>query len=82
MKKFFESERLQFEAEQNTKAIIERAKALEKEFQEAKTAFVGKDAELKIYVTADDAKIQEAYDQGQYDYITTIKPEVQQNLQI
>ena len=33
-------------------------------------------------MAADDAKIQEAYYQGQYDYIATIKLEVQQNLQV
>ena len=39
-----------------------------------------KDAELKGYEAADDAKLQEAYYQGQYDCITIIKLEVQQKL--
>lgn len=82
MNRVSESKRLRFEAEENTKAITERVEALEKELQEAKTALAGKDAELKSYVAADDAKIQKAYYQGQYDYITTVKPEVQQNLQV
>ena len=82
MNKVSESKGLQFEAEENTKAITKRVEALEKELQEAKTALTGKDAELKGYVAADDAKIQKAYYQGQYDYITTVKLEVQQNLQV
>ena len=77
MNKVSESERLQFEVEENTKAITKRVEALEKELQEAKTAFAGKDAKLKSYMAADDAKIQEAYYQGQYDCIATIKSEVQ-----
>ena len=43
------------------KAISERAEALEKKLQEAKTTLTGKDTELKSYVVVDDAKIQGAY---------------------
>lgn len=82
MNKIFESERLQFEVEENTKAIIEKVEALENELQEAKTTLVGIDAELKSYVVTDDAKIQDAYYHGQYDYIATVKPKVQQNLRV
>nr|POE95671.1 hypothetical protein CFP56_32739 [Quercus suber] len=64
MNKVFESERLRFEAEENTKAITERVEALKKELQEAMTALARKDAELKSCVAADDAKIQEAYYQA------------------
>ena len=39
MNKVSESERLQFEVEENTKAITKRVEALEKELQEAKIAF-------------------------------------------
>ena len=77
MNKVSKSERLQFEVEENTKAITKRVEALEKELQETKTAFAGKDAKLKSYVAANDAKIQEAYYQGQYGCIATIKSEVQ-----
>ena len=48
-------------AKDNTKAISERAEALEKKLQEAKTTLTGKDTELKSYVVVDDAKIQGAY---------------------
>ena len=41
-----------------------------------------KDAELKGYVAMDDNRVQIAYYQGQYDYITSVKPEVQLNLQV
>ena len=33
-------------------------------------------------MAANEVRIQEAYYQGQYDYIATMKPEVQQNLQV
>ena len=42
-----------------------------------KKTLAEKDAALKGYVVANDAKIQEAYYQGQYDCIATMKPEVQ-----
>ena len=76
MNKVFESERLQLEVEEITKAITERVEALEKELKEARTTLAGKDAELKSYVVDVDAKIQDTYYQGQYDCITTVKPEV------
>lgn len=82
MNKVSKFERLRFKAKENTKAITERAEALEKELQQARTTLAGKDAKLKRYVAADDAKIQEAYYQGQYDCITTVKLKVQQNLQV
>ncbi|XP_050283530.1 uncharacterized protein LOC126723780 [Quercus robur] len=77
MNKVYESKRLRFEAEENIKAITERKEALRKELQEMKKAFVEKDAELKGYVAVDDAKVQDAYYQGQYDCIASVKPEVQ-----
>lgn len=61
MNKDFESERLQSEVEENTKAITERAEALKKELQEARKALVDKDVELKSCVAVNDAKIQEVY---------------------
>lgn len=61
MNKVSEFERLQSEAKENTKSIMEKAEALEKELQEARKALVDKDAELKGYVAVDDARIQEAY---------------------
>ena len=63
--KVSKSERLWFEAEENTKAITEKAKALKKELQKAMTTLAGKDVELKSYVAANDTKIQEGYYQGQ-----------------
>ena len=80
MNKVSESERLQSEAEENTKTIMERAETLEKELEEAKKMLVDKDVELKGFEAADDAKLQEAYYQGQYDCIATVKLEVQQKL--
>ena len=56
---------------------MERAEALEKELQEAKKALADKDAELNSYVAVYEVRIQEAYYQGQYDCIATMKPEVQ-----
>lgn len=47
MNKVFESEKLRFEAEDNTKAIIERKEALEKELLEAKEKLGKKEAELR-----------------------------------
>lgn len=57
MNKVLESERLRFKAEENTKSVMEKVEVLEKELQEASTTLAGKDAELKIFVAADDAKI-------------------------
>ena len=70
------SERLQSEVEENTKTIIERAKGLEKDLQEARKAFANKNAKLKGYKAADDAKLQNADYQGQYDCVATMKPKV------
>nr|POE84955.1 hypothetical protein CFP56_75806 [Quercus suber] len=42
----------------------------------------GQAVEGRSWGQADDAKIQEAYYQGQYDCTTTVKPEVQQNFQV
>lgn len=64
MKKVSESEWLRSEAEENTKTILERAEALEKEPQQSRKAFIDKDAELKSYEAIDDAKLQDAYYQG------------------
>lgn len=47
MNKVFESEKLCFEAEDNTKAITERKEALEKELLEAKEKLGKKEAELR-----------------------------------
>ena len=82
MNKVSESERLRAKAEENTKAITERKEALKMKPQEMKTAFVEKDAKLKRYMAIDDAKIQESYNQGQCNSIASVKPKVQQNLQI
>ena len=49
MNKVSESERLQSEAEENTKTIMERAETLEKELEEAKKMLADKDVELKGY---------------------------------
>ena len=49
---------------------------------ELKKALVEKDVTLQGYEAADDAKIQEAYYQGQHDCIASMKPKVQQNLQV
>jgi len=57
MRKVSESKKLRAEAEENTKAIIERKDALEKELVEVKKALAKKGAALKGYVAADDAKI-------------------------
>lgn len=62
------------------KTMMERAETIEKELQEAKKALTGKDAKLKGYEAVDEAKLQDAYYQGQYDCITTVKPKVQQKL--
>ncbi|KAK9991143.1 hypothetical protein SO802_026128 [Lithocarpus litseifolius] len=61
MNKVLEYERLRSEAKENTKAITERAEALEKKLQEARKALADKDAKLKAHMAANDAKIQEAY---------------------
>ena len=76
------SERLQFEVEENTETVIERAEGLEKDLQEARKAFADKNAKLKGYKAADDAKLQNADYQGQYDCVATIKPKVQQKLSV
>ena len=81
MNKVSESEKLRAEVEENTKAITERKGALEKEIEEMKKASAEKEAELKGYVAVDEAKSQESYDQGQLDCISSMKLEVQQNLQ-
>nr|POF00836.1 hypothetical protein CFP56_73707 [Quercus suber]POF22879.1 hypothetical protein CFP56_38166 [Quercus suber] len=59
--KVSESKRLRVEAYENTRAIAERTEALEKELQEVKKALKDKDAELKGYVAANNAKVQAAY---------------------
>ncbi|KAK9984723.1 hypothetical protein SO802_034248 [Lithocarpus litseifolius] len=82
MNKVSKSEKLRFKAEENTKVKTERKDALKKELQEIKKALAEKDAELKGYVVVDDAKVQAAYYQGQYDCIAFVKPKVQQNLQV
>ena len=82
MNKVSKSERLQSEADENIRAKTERKEALENELQEIKKALEDKDTVLKGFVAADNAKVQAAYYQGQYDCIASIKPEVQQNLQV
>lgn len=62
LNKFFESEKLRAEAEENIKAITERKEALEKELEEVKKTLVEKEAELKGYVAVNEARIQESYD--------------------
>lgn len=42
-----------------------------------KKALAEIDAELKGYVVANEAKIQESYNQGQYDCIASVKLKVQ-----
>ena len=64
MNKVSEFEKLQSEAKENTKAITERKEALEKELQEMKKAHKDKSAELKVFVAANNAKLQVAYHQG------------------
>ncbi|KAL0017462.1 hypothetical protein SO802_004531 [Lithocarpus litseifolius] len=56
---------------------MERVETLEKELEKAKKMLADKDAELKCFEAADDAKLQEAYYQGQYDCIATVKLEVE-----
>lgn len=82
MNKVSKSERLQSEADENIRAKTERKEALENELQEIKKALEDKDTVLKGFVAANNAKVQVAYYQGQYDCIASIKPEVQQNLQV
>ncbi|KAL0008195.1 hypothetical protein SO802_009697 [Lithocarpus litseifolius] len=77
MNKVLESERLHAEAEENTKTIMERAEILEKELEKARKMLADKDVELKSYEATDDAKLMEAYYQGQYDCIATVKLEVE-----
>lgn len=47
-----------------------------------KKNFPEKDAKLKGYVVVNDDRIQESYYEGQYDWIASVKLEVQQNLQV
>nr|POE90550.1 hypothetical protein CFP56_61189 [Quercus suber] len=75
--KVFESEKLHFDAEENTMDITERKEALEKELQEAKEKLEEKEVELKAFVAMDDEKIQATYYQGQTNYIISVKPAVQ-----
>lgn len=82
MNKVSYSKKLRVDAEENTEAITERKEALEKELQDVKKTLAKKDAKLKGYVVVDDARIQESYYQCQYDCIASVKPEVQQNLQV
>lgn len=49
------------------KAITERKEALENELQEVIKSLEEKDAKLKGYVMANNAKVQASYYQGQYD---------------
>lgn len=57
MNKVSKSKRLRSKAKENTKTIMKRAEALEKELQEARKALADKDAKMKGYEAADDAKI-------------------------
>ena len=56
---------------------MEKVEILEKELEQARKALADKGAELKSYEAVDDAKIQDAYYQGKYDCIATVKPKVQ-----
>ena len=47
-----------------------------------KKNFPEKDAKLKGYVAVNDDRIQESYYEDQYDWIASVKLEVQQNLQV
>ena len=76
MSKLAKSERLWAEVEQNTKAIIERKDALEKELEETKKAFAKKSTKLEATSQATDVKLQRVYNQGQHDYISFMRPEV------
>ena len=82
MNKVFESEKLRAEAEENTKAVTERKEALEQELVEVKKTLTEKEAELKGYRADDEAKIQESYNQGQLDCISSVRQLVQQNLRV
>ena len=79
--KVSKSEKLRAKAREKTKAISESKEALEKELEETKKALAEKDAELKDYV-ADEARIQESYEQGQLDCVSSVRSEVQRNLQV
>ena len=80
--KVSESKTLRAEAEEKTNAISERKEALERELEETKKALAKKDTELKGYVADDEAKIQESYEQGQLDCISSVRSEVQRNLEV
>ena len=82
MNKVSELEKLRSEAKENTKAIIERKEALEKGLQEIKKKLEDKNSKLEAFVAVDNEKKQAAYYQGQTNYIASVKPEVQQILQV
>lgn len=82
MSKVSKSEKLHSKAKKNTNAIAERKEALEKELQETKKTLEDKNVELKAFVATNNEKLQAAYHQGLYDCIASVKPEVQQNLQV
>lgn len=81
MSKLAKSERLWAEAEQNTEAITERKDAQEKELDETKKAFAEKSAEPEATTQATAMELQRVYNQGQHDYISSVRPEEQNNLQ-
>ena len=54
---------------------------MEKELKETKKAFAKKSAKLEATSQATDVKLQRVYNQGQHDYISFERPEVQKNLQ-
>lgn len=82
MTKVIESERLYIEAKENTKAIIERKDALEKELKGAKKALREKIAKLTAHVKVDNDQLHAAYYHGQTDCISSMWPKVQKNLQV
>lgn len=70
------SDRLKAEAKQNTKMITKREDTLEKELREVNKALAKKTAKTQ----ATNNKLQAAYYLGQKDYISYVRPEVQNNL--
>ncbi|KAK9998238.1 hypothetical protein SO802_017841 [Lithocarpus litseifolius] len=61
MNKLSKAQKLCSKAKENTKAIIERKEALEKELHEVKKTLEDKTMELGAFVAANNEKIQAAY---------------------
>ena len=54
--------------------------ALEKELEETKKAFAENSDELEATSQAINMELQRVYNQGQHNYISFMRPEVQKNL--